>query len=247
MSAYRIYPIKLGMQEPRDMQNTGVKIPSAIMGFVIEGNGRHIMVDVGCGPADWSIEKHGFRLTEWYPLPEALQSAGFSVEQIDSVILTHLHHDHCWNLADLPNILVYVQKDEIMFAIDPLPSQWYYYEVAQVGMTPRWYNEMYRFKFINGDCDLCEGIRLIKFKGHTAGSQGVLVDTEDGPYLITGDTVNFYFTWEGNAVWKHMPNTIHINLEDVYRDYDRIESLNCTAILPGHDAKVLEHKVYPIK
>jgi len=252
MAKYKIYPVRLGMQEARDksggtyLQNSGIKVPSAIMGFLIVGEGRCIMVDVGCGPAQWSIEKHNFHLTEWYPLPEALESIGFRVKDIDAVVLTHLHHDHCWNLADIPDVPAYVQKDEVMFAMDPLPYQWYYYEVAQVGMTPKWYAEMYRFTYVDGDCEIFEGIKLIKFCGHTAGSQGVLVDTEAGKILIAGDTVNLYDNWEGKGVWKHIPNTIHIDVSDMYKDFEKIESLNCAHILPGHDIRVLDHKVYPV-
>ena len=77
--------------------------------------------------------------------------------------------------------------------------------------------------------------------------QGVLVDTADGKYLLAGDAIPKYENWEGNPNFKHYKHIIpgiHYNIEDVYRSYDKIERMGAK-ILPGHDSKVFEKKMYP--
>lgn len=62
--------------------------------FLIQTGGRTILVDAGLGPRrlDWG---------EGGALPEALRSAGVSPAEIDTVVCTHLHIDHCgWLVAD---------------------------------------------------------------------------------------------------------------------------------------------------
>jgi glyoxylase-like metal-dependent hydrolase (beta-lactamase superfamily II) len=41
-----------------------------------------------------------------------------------------------------------------------------------------------------GDVELFNGLRLILTPGHTAGSQCLLVSTEDGVYNLAGDTIH---------------------------------------------------------
>jgi glyoxylase-like metal-dependent hydrolase (beta-lactamase superfamily II) len=66
--------------------------------FYVEGGGRRIMVDTGCSDPDWATRYHKpfVRTPEQEPL-RALQSAGVDPATIDTVVVTHLHWDHCYN------------------------------------------------------------------------------------------------------------------------------------------------------
>ena len=77
------------------------------------------------------------------------------------------------------------------------------------------------------------------------GSQCVRVNTEDGYYLIAGDTVNIYENWEGNAKYHHVPAGIHVDLREYEETFKKMDKIDFKVILPGHDMKVLEHSVYP--
>ncbi|GHT01540.1 MBL fold metallo-hydrolase [Synergistales bacterium] len=254
MKTYEIIPLKVGEQEPRDksgatyLQNAGTLKVSPIIAFLVVGNGHTILVDTGCGGEQWSVEKHNFKLhlPPEMEILSAIRAAGVDPGGIDFLVNTHLHHDHCFNDRLFPGKKIYVQKDEIAYAINPHPFQYYYYETAHVGMTPPWIEVMNRFEIVDGDVDLLEGLKLIKFKGHTPGSQGMLVETTGGRYLIAGDVISDFENWEGKGIWKHIPVSIHVNVDDCYRDFDIIEKLDCK-VLPGHDQRVFEHKVYPPK
>ena len=65
---------------------------------------------------------------------------------------------------------------------------------------------------LDGDEEIIPGIEVFLTPGHTPGSQCVRVNTEDGYYLIAGDTVNIYENWEGNAKYHHVPAGIHVDL-----------------------------------
>ena len=53
-----------------------------------------------------------------------------------------------------------------------------------------------------------------------------------------------YENWEGNAALPHLYSTAHVDLYDFEASLQRIEKLGAY-ILPGHDYKVYEHKIFP--
>ena len=94
---------------------------------------------------------------------------------------------------------------------------------------------------IYGDMDVIPGIRLIALPGHSPGSQGVLVDTEKGQYLIAGDCIGSYDCWTAPG---HIVGAVHSSISEYLDTYKKMDQMDCQ-ILPGHDGKVLEHDVYP--
>jgi len=254
MLTYKIFPLHLGQQEARPsittyLQNAGEMKSNPIIAYLITGNGKAILVDTGCGDEEWCIKYHNYvtKISPEMELLNAIRATGVKPEDVDFIINTHLHHDHCFNNYKLPDKKIYVQKEEIKYAICPDPCQWIYYETAQVGLTPSWIAVMNRFEIVDGDIVLMDGIELVKFSGHTPGSQGVLVNTTDGKYLIAGDVISAYESWEGKGIYKHIPVNIHCSVADCYKDFEKIEKLNVSMVLPGHDMRVLEHSVYPVE
>jgi N-acyl homoserine lactone hydrolase len=106
---------------------------------------------------------------------------------------------------------------------------------------------------VDGDTNLCDGLDLILISSHTPGSQGVLVNTAGGKYMIAGDAIGTYNNWYGlpdycggSAPNQHIMPAIHVDLNACYESYRKIERL-ADHVLPGHDLKVYEHSVYPPK
>ena len=48
---------------------------------------------------------------------------GWEPEDIDIIINTHLHYDHCGSNHYLPNAVIYVQRKEYETAFDPASPQ----------------------------------------------------------------------------------------------------------------------------
>ena len=208
----------------------------------------YILVDTG--PKNLEVIKRYHSHVEADVPPEVhllkvLEKHGLKPEDIDFIICTHLHWDHCQNNDCFPSKKVYTQKREVLYAINPVELHWYTYESPQCGLTPVWASAGTKLVVLDGDEEIIPGIEVFLTPGHTPGSQCVRVNTEDGYYLIAGDTVNIYENWEGNAKYHHVPAGIHVDLREYEETFKKMDKIDFKVILPGHDMKVLEHSVYP--
>jgi glyoxylase-like metal-dependent hydrolase (beta-lactamase superfamily II) len=212
--------------------------------WLIEGAGNKILVDTGGGDPAWSARyHHPLERKEHEDPVRAIEGLGLQAEDIDIVINTHLHWDHCFNNDLFPNAKILVQATELRQAILPLPCHALYYESQLIGMTPPWLKALARIEAVEGAVEIADGISLVPLPGHTLGFQGVLVQLRSGPCLIAGDLCPLFENWHGNEKATHLPPGIHVNLVDCYESFRRIESL-ADLVLPGHDVKVLEKEVY---
>lgn len=257
MSSYRIIPIQVGQFTGIErsiftyMTHPGEKFPCPVISYIIaeegEAGGKPVKILVDTGPCgmDWANKyHHGFIRTEEMELPNAMAAAGFHPEDIDFIIMTHLHWDHCFNTEFFPGKKIYVQKRELEYAMDPLPVHAVSYEAPSAGLMQPWLGAADQMIALEGDTDILPGIRAVTLAGHSPGFQGVLVNTKKGVCLIAGDCLSTYENWEGNEKQKHIPGGVHVDLTEVYDTYDKIERI-CDFILPGHDPRVFEHECYP--
>ena len=79
-----------------------------------------------------------------------------------------------------------------------------------------------------------DGIEVIALPGHSPGSQGVLINTKNGKYIIAGDLINAAENWE-----KRLPGGLYGSLEDCYASFEKIERCEAT-VIPSHDYKAFE-------
>jgi N-acyl homoserine lactone hydrolase len=251
MEEYKIIPIKVGEFQGIEKSNLtyqldcGQKLVAPIIMYLIKGRDKAILVDTGGSNEEWAQKyHHGLRRTDEMHPVAGLKKAGVNVEDIELVVNTHLHWDHCFNNNLFVKAKIFVQKKEMQYAVSPLPSHYVYYESHQLGMQPQWFKAYDRITAVEGDVNLLPGLDLVTLPGHTPGFQGVLVNTAKGRYLIASDCLGLFENWAGNGIYKHIPSGIHYNLAEYYQTLEKIENL-CDFILPGHDARVFEHDMYP--
>jgi glyoxylase-like metal-dependent hydrolase (beta-lactamase superfamily II) len=250
MSKLRIRPISTGTFLEAEKStftyfvDQGVKIRSPILIWLIEGAEDNILVDTGVSDPEWAARYHHpvERKPEEEPV-KAIEEFGLKVSDIDIIVNTHLHWDHCFNNDLFPNARILVQAEEIRYAISPLPCHALHYESQTIGMKPSWLRALDRIEIVEGEKEIQEGVRLVPLPGHTPGSQGVLIDLPSGPSLIAGDNCPLFENWEGDSPTHRIPPGIHVDLRDCYKSFRKMEAI-ADLVLPGHDPRVLERELY---
>jgi glyoxylase-like metal-dependent hydrolase (beta-lactamase superfamily II) len=136
--------------------------------------GRTVLVDTGIGGEDGPA-------AGWAPVPGALMAevaaAGVSPEDVDVVVLTHLHSDHAGGaVADgvpaFPNARYLLQQDELDWVGGPVLEQ----VVRPLGDS---------LQVVDGVLEMASGIIVVPTPGHTPGHQSV----EVGSLVLSGDVV----------------------------------------------------------
>ena len=231
MSAtYTIRPLAVGFNETDQGILTyqrfyGKRIILPIYVFAIMGGDKKIIVDTGVEDfvaPDNLEEITGFPVMQF---EEALETIGWKPEDIDIVIHTHLHNDHCENDCLCSNAEVYVQKRELDFCMDPHPVDHRYYPDVLDGVN---------LKVIDGDTEIVEGIEVILTPGHTPGGQSVVVNTEKGKAVITGlCCCAENFPPSGNVI---LPGVL-LNTIEAYDSMNRIRE-TADIIIPVHELAI---------
>lgn len=206
--------------------------------WYIEGP-RRIIVDTSAESQDIAervIGENLMRNPQQEPLA-ALNGIGVKPEDIDFVILTHLHWDHAGNNHLFSNAKFLVQRDELRYAYAPGR----YFERAflspQGGHVPPYLKT--RFDLVDGDLALFSGVEILKCPGHTPGSQAVRIRTKHGWVTISGDAV---FTYEN--LEKGIPPGFHVDVDHAMESMHKIASVS-DLVLPSHDYRVFDNKSEP--
>jgi glyoxylase-like metal-dependent hydrolase (beta-lactamase superfamily II) len=240
MNNYIIRPLRLGTisRKKENMSyNCGVTdiIDFPLISYYLEGAGHKIIVDTG-GISPDGIKWQPYSRNENESPDKALLNIGASPEQIDIVILTHLHWDHASNNHIFPNARFIVQKKEHDYITAPEPEIKAGYELDLVLQT--------KYELVDGDTIITPGIRVVLAPGHSAGMQCVVVDTRAGKYILGGDLITLFENWEAEP---HIPNGVFYDLNIMLGSLEKIDRLN-GIVLPGHDQEVFSRSaIYPPK
>ena len=142
--------------------------------YLVEDGTVRILIDAG---AAGSVGESG-------KLPEALASRRVQPDQIDAVIVTHMHQDHLGGLVmdgrcSFPNAEVYVDRRDVAHWTDPAkqagaPD----YLQASFRLSSEFVRLYPGLQATEGDHRITRGISIVDLSGHTPGHVGVRI--EDG-------------------------------------------------------------------
>ena len=115
-------------------------------------------------------------------LQSKLASIGVAPEDVEHVVLSHLHLDHAGGVGLFPNATFHVQAAELAFARDPPVYQRGFYFPEDWDLPVDW-NEL------DGETDLFGDGSLILFEtpGHSKGHQSLLVELDGTPVILVAD------------------------------------------------------------
>lgn len=168
------------------------------------------------------------------PTAELLAEAGVRPEDVDALVLTHLHFDHYLNAALFPRARIVVNRRELEFVMSPanrraMPRSGFPREVFAWLVDVAWD----RVELVEGEREVLPGVRVIETGGHSPGHQIVVVETASGRVVIPGDEVYLYANLE-----EDIPIGYYHDFERVSRAMDLLHELG-GHLLPAHDADVL--------
>ncbi len=237
MSTYTIYPLDCGTMirgsERMGLHfNPGVPYTYPVIAWYVTDGVHKIMVDNG-GPPDCPI-KQPYTQTEEQRVWNRMAEIGVKPEEIEAVIITHLHWDHTFNNDIFTNAKFYVQAKELEYSVNPLPIH---------KLTYCHWRKYLQTEYItiDGDEEIAPGVRAIFTPGHTPGSQSVAIDTADGTYVLISDLTNLAEFWEADP---KVPNGVHHDLSDTFASFKKVAKM-ADYVLTGHDPQILQHKSFP--
>jgi N-acyl homoserine lactone hydrolase len=145
-----------------------------VHGFVVTHPDGAVLVDTGVGGpdqllSDWRVVNRS--------VADALAGLDMTPGDIDLVINTHLHFDHCGQNAVFKHAAFYVQRSEVIRAERESRElfEWFGFMNA-------------RFELLDGDAEVVPGLAVITTPGHTVGHQSVVIHAADGASdVLIGD------------------------------------------------------------
>ena len=187
------------------------RIPLACRAMLIQEAERNILFETGIGAFFEPKLRDRFGVQESeHVLLDNLRALGLSHEDIDVVVLSHLHFDHAGGLL---SAYVEGQEPELLFpratyvvgseawerANAPHPRD----KASFIPRLNRLLRESGRLEVVSGDASatLGEGYRFHRSHGHTPGLLLVEVASTEGPVVFGGDLIP-------GAAWIHLPITM---------------------------------------
>jgi len=176
------------------------RIDLACRCLLVQYSDRNVLIDVGIG-TKWSDKERGiFNIGDQDPgLEASLGERELAPEEIDDVVLTHLHFDHAGGVsrfaddgetvvASFPEATHWVQRRQWSWANSPSPRD-------EGSFRP----EDFRFfeerdgaptlNLVDGIDEIMPGIEVLPLHGHTFGMQAVRVETRHDTFVYLADLI----------------------------------------------------------
>jgi len=159
---------------PPDENN---RVPSGLNSVLIRTGDRNVLIETGIG------NKLPEKMAQIYGQPakllDSLHAVGLAPEDVDIVINSHLHFDHCgWNTirqngsvrATFPNAKYYVQEGEWQHAHEDQRDSVSFFTENYDPLV-----ESGQMQLLRGSAEIVPGISVEVYPGHTRDMQAIYV------------------------------------------------------------------------
>lgn len=156
-------------------------------------------------------------------LHRALESKDLAPEDVDIVILTHMHWDHCQNTDLFRNARILVHPTEMDYARNPNRS-----DFACAQYMADMVDKM-KLELVSEGDKVVDGVTIVETPGHTKGHISVAVDGGSEHVLIAGDALP-----DSGSVIRGLPTNVFWDVEDAKTSVEKMVA-SSRVFYPGHD------------
>jgi glyoxylase-like metal-dependent hydrolase (beta-lactamase superfamily II) len=190
---FRVLPRALWTRlAPPDDRN---RILCAMRPLLVRTAGQAILIETGIGPRCRDARFNAmYGVTAGAGIESGLEDLGLTPEQVDRVVLTHMHFDHGGGVLvpgeegprlRFPNARVVVQRREWEDSREGCPlSRASYLEDDYAPIEAAG-----RFELVDGDVELAPGLHLQVVGGHTRAHQMARIESGGETVVFWGDLI----------------------------------------------------------
>jgi len=237
---HEVHAIRYGHHARRSPENYiggdvhDVLQPLDFFVWAIVGPSGAIAVDTGFDAAMGA--RRGRELVT--PVAEGLAALGIAPEEVETVILSHMHYDHCGNHDLFPRARYHLQDREMAFATGRCMCHALTRAPFEVEDVVAMVRKVFagRAVFHDGEGEIAPGVTVHHIGGHSMGLQCVRVKTRRGHLVLAADATHLYAHIDGGRVFP-----IVYNVGQVLEGYETLKRLATSPhhVIPGHDPLVL--------
>lgn len=170
------------------------RIELALNCLLVQTRDYNIIIDTGIGEKVDDKFQNMYRFTRERTLIELLGNIGLTADKIHFVINTHLHFDHCGGdtlkkqgnfVPTFSKAKYIIQSFEWEDAVNP--SERTKASYFNINFLP--VKDAGQLLLVDGDYEVCPGVRVIRTNGHTRGHQSVLIESAGEKAIYFGDLI----------------------------------------------------------
>jgi glyoxylase-like metal-dependent hydrolase (beta-lactamase superfamily II) len=170
----------------------------------VRADGKNIVVDTGMGERLTKVQQRIWHIQRMGGLRRGLATLGVQPEDIDLVINTHLHSDHCggntlWQdekegtvRPTFPNAEYVVQRREYDDAMQPNERTRATYILENYATLV----ESGQMRLLEGDTELASGVRVVVTPGHTPAHMSVIFEDKGESAIFLCDMATYMVHFE---------------------------------------------------
>jgi len=197
---------------------------AALKPLLIITHRERILIDTGIGELPEGYRKfHTVKRKPGEELRVQLQRYDLKPEDIDVIINTHLHFDHCGNNKHFTNAKFYVQADELRYAYAPDRFQ-------KASYIRAFFDENLDYVPIRGGHTITEDVSVFPTPGHSIGHQSVVVRKDEKDYVYCGDAAPL----KENLERRNIPGVLYRS-DQALQSIDKLRSIREVMYIFSHD------------
>ncbi|MGY4535024.1 glyoxylase-like metal-dependent hydrolase (beta-lactamase superfamily II) [Pseudomonas sp. TE3786] len=166
-------------------------VQTAVNAFLINTGEHLVLVDSGAGKC--LTDKLG-------NVQRDIEAAGYRLEQVDTLLLTHMHPDHACGVLDskgeraFPNATLMLNKAEADYWLNPellakAPAD-KQARLKMIAASAAPYKAAGKLQLFTDGSDILPGVKDLALHGHTPGHSGYLFTSKGQKLLVWGDVVH---------------------------------------------------------